>query len=246
MTQAHNVQRLRWLLKDAGADRERIASFLDALASAPKQNAEREPLKNLLQTFQKGGGKDRYYNDLKTDFNELPAGAKALAVDAAKDLDQVLADIPDETLASDWEYVVREIRRDLLVPPARALAELSEVRRSLLKPGGARMFMIGSPPVRGSLEPGVRDLLAGLQTAPHAPAKYTTARLVESQVRQRVKDKNRPVFVGLVNPNTQGGVFLNSAPSATYADADNREALLELLASRLYGGGRAHRISSKT
>ncbi len=60
------------------------------------------------------------------------------------------------------------------------------------------------------------------------------------------KDKSTPVFVGLVNPNTQGGVFLNSAPMATYADADNREALLDFLASRLYGGGGAHGIFIKT
>jgi Zn-dependent M16 (insulinase) family peptidase len=246
MTQAHNVQRLRWLLKDAGADRERIASFLDALAAAPKQNAEREHLKNLLQTFQKGELKDRHYNDLKSAFNELPAGAKALAVDAAKDLDQVLGDIPDETLAADWQYLVTQIRRDLLVPPAQALAELNEVRQSLLKTGGARMFMIGSTPTRASLEPGVRELLAGLQTAPQAPAKYTSARLVESRVRERAGDKGAPVFVGLVNPNTQGGVFINSAPAATYADADNKEALLEFLASRLYGGGGAHGIFIKT
>jgi Zn-dependent M16 (insulinase) family peptidase len=246
MTQAHNVQRLRWLLKDAGADRERIASFLDALAAAPKQNAEREHLKNLLQTFQKGELKDRYHNDLKSAFNELPAGAKALAVDAAKDLDQVLGDIPDETLAADWQYLVTQIRRDLLVPPAQALAELNEVRQSLLKTSGARMFMIGSTPTRASLEPGVRELLAGLQTAPQAPAKYTSARLVESRVRERAGDKGAPVFVGLVNPNTQGGVFINSAPAATYADADNKEALLEFLASRLYGGGGAHGIFIKT
>src|ERR1044071_2562428 len=106
--------------------------------------------------------------------------------------------------------------------------------------------MTGSTPVRGSREPGVRDLRAGLQTAPLAPAKYTTVRLVEAQAQQRAKDKSRPVFVGLVNPNTQGGVFLNSAPAATYADADNREALLEFLASRLYGGGGAHGIFIKT
>jgi Zn-dependent M16 (insulinase) family peptidase len=246
MTQSHNVHRLRWLLKDAGADREAVASFLDALAAAPKQSAEREHLKNLLQTFQKGELKDRHYNDLKSAFNSLPAGAKALAVDAAKDLDQVLADIPDETLAADWEYVVRQIRRDLLVPPAQALAELNEVRQSLLKTGGARMFMIGSTPTRASLEPGVRELLAGLQTAPNAPAKYTSTRLVESRVQERLRDKNRPVFVGLVNPNTQGGVFLNSAPTAVYADAGNREALLDFLASRLYGGGGAHAIFIKT
>ena len=92
----------------------------------------------------------------------------------------------------------------------------------------------------------MRELLAGLQTAPNAPAKYASARLVESRVQERLGDKDRPVFVGLVNPNTQGGVFLNSAPAATYADADNREALLDFLASRLYGGGGAHGIFIKT
>jgi Zn-dependent M16 (insulinase) family peptidase len=246
MTQSHNVHRLRWLLKDAGADRDSIAAFLDALASAPKQNAGREPLKNLLGTFQKGELKDRQYNDLKAAFNALPAGAKALAVDAARDLDQLLADIPDETLAADWEYLVRQIRGDLLVPPAQALSELNAVRQSLLKTGGARVFMVGSSATRAQLEPGVRDLLAGLQTAPHAPAKYALARLVESRVRERAGVRDRPVFVGLVNPNTQGGVFLNSAESATYADADNKEALLDFLASRLYGGGGAHAIFIKT
>ena len=54
LTQAHNVHRLRWMLKDAGADRDRIAAFLDSLAAAPKQSAEREHLKNLLGTFQRG------------------------------------------------------------------------------------------------------------------------------------------------------------------------------------------------
>lgn len=246
MTQSHNVHRLRWLLKDAGADRDAAAAFLDALAAAPKQNAGREPLKNLLNTFQKGELKDRQYNDLKAAFNALAPGAKAVAVDAAKDLDQLLSDIPDETLAADWEYLARQMRRDLLVPPAEALAGLNAVRQSLLKTGGARTFMISSSATRTQLEPDVRELLGGLQTAPAAPAKYTSVRLVESRLRERAGEKAAPVFVGLVNPNTQGGVFLNSAPSATYADADNREALLDFLASRLYGGGGAHGIFIKT
>ncbi|MCA1620950.1 MAG: hypothetical protein LC795_16910 [Acidobacteria bacterium] len=246
MTQSHNVHRLRWLLKDAGADRDASAAFLEALAAAPKQSASREHLKNLLGTFQRGELKDRYYNDVKSSFYALTPGAKAVAVDAAKDLDQLLADIPDATLAADWDYLVRQMRADLLVPPAQALSELNAVRQSLLKTGGARMFMISSSATRASLEPGVRELLAGLQTAPHAPAKYESVRLVESRVRERAGGPDRPVFVGLVNPNTQGGVFLNSAPSATYADADNKEALLEFLASRLYGGGGAHGIFIKT
>ncbi|MDT5269535.1 MAG: hypothetical protein QOH49_1721 [Acidobacteriota bacterium] len=247
MTQSHNVHRLRWLLKDAGegAQRDAISNFLTTLAGA---KGSREELKSLLSVMQ--GKKDAQAPaSLKSQtdaFAQLPEGAKALAVDAAKDLDQLLADIPDEALSADWDYLAREMRRDLLVPPAQALSELNAVRQSLLKTGGARIFMIGSTPTRASLEPGVRDILGSLQTAPQATAKYTTVRLVESRVHERMSDKNAPVFVGLVNPNTQGGVFLNSAPSATYADADNREALLDYLASRLYGGGGAHGIFIKT
>lgn len=247
MTQSHNVHRLRWLLKDAGegAQRDAISNFLTSLAGA---KGSREELKSLLAAMQ--GKKDAQAPaSLKSQtdaFAQLPEGAKALAVDAAKDLDQLLSDIPDETLAADWEYLAKQIQRDLLVPPAQALAELNAVRQSLLKTGGARLFMIGSTPTRATLEPGVRDILGSLQTAPQASAKYTTARLVESSARARLKEKNTPVFVGLVNPNTQGGVFLNSAPSATYADADNREALLDYLASRLYSGGGAHGIFIKT
>ncbi|HEX8688551.1 MAG TPA: hypothetical protein VF654_18700, partial [Pyrinomonadaceae bacterium] len=246
MTRAHNVHRLRWLLKDAGADRDAAAAFFDSLAAAPRQSAEREHLKNLLLFLQKGEVKDRYYNDKKAEFSKLPDGAKALAAEAAKDLDQLLADIPDETLAADWEYLVREMRGDLLVPPAQALSEMDAVRRSLLKTGGARLFMTSSAATRALLEPGVRELLAGLEAGAVTPAKYTSERLVESRVRERVAAGERPVFVGLVNPNTQGGVFLNSAPLATYADADSREALLDFLASRLYAGYGAHGVFIKT
>jgi hypothetical protein len=247
MTQAHNVHRLRWLLKDAGegAQREAVSGFFAALAGA---RGGREELKSLLAALQ--GKKDAQVPAAlksQTDaFAQLPDGAKALAVEAAKDLDQLLADIPDETLAADWNYLCAEMRRDLLVPPAQALSELNAVRQSLLKTGGARMFMIGSSATRATLEPGVRELLGGLQAGAVTPAKYTSAKLVESRVRERAGAREAPVFVGLVNPNTQGGVFLNSAPSATYDDADNRDALLDFLASRLYGGGGAHGIFIKT
>jgi Zn-dependent M16 (insulinase) family peptidase len=246
MTQAHNVHRLRWMLKDAGGDRDAISAFLDQLADAPKQNAEREHLKNLLGMIQKGELKDRYYNDVKAAFNGLPPGARGLAVEAAKDLDQILSDIPDATLAADWAYIVREIRRDLLTPPAQTLAELNAVRQNILKTGGARIFMIGSSATRAALQPDVGALTAGLENAPFTPATYSNTRLVETRVRARLNDKDTPVFVGLVNPNTQGGVFLNSAPSASYLDADNREMLLDYLASRLYAGGGAHGIFIKT
>jgi Zn-dependent M16 (insulinase) family peptidase len=247
MTQAHNVHRLRWMLKDAGdaAQSKAISDFLSKLAGA---KGGRDELKSLLSSMQ--GKQDAQVSaGLKSyadDFARLPEGAKALATEAAKDLDQLLSDIPDESLAADWEYLTKEIRGDLLVPPAQALSELDSVRKNLLKTGGARMFLISSASTRTALEPGVRELLASLEAGQVVPAKYDSTRLIESRVRERLGSKERPVFVGLVNPNTQGGVFLNSAPMATYSDADNRDALLDYLASRLYGGAGAHAIFIKT
>jgi Zn-dependent M16 (insulinase) family peptidase len=251
LTRSHNVHRLRWMLKDAGsgADRDSLSTFLSNLAAAGAK-AKRAELKILLGAIQ---GKGELIKQIPPsllpygeEFTRLSPASGAIAVEAAKDLEQLLADIPDATLASDWEYLAREIRQDLLVPPSQVLATLSGLRQSLLKTGGARFFFIGSSASRTGLEPGVSALLAGLEQKPLQAVKYSSSRLVESRLRNRIGEKETPLYVGLVNPNTQGGVFLNSAPSVSYLEADNREAILDYLASRLYAGGGAHGIFIKT
>jgi Zn-dependent M16 (insulinase) family peptidase len=250
LTRAHNVLRLRWLLKDAGegAERDAVSGFLLRLAEAPRQhpNLKRENFRNLVSHMQGGETKDRYFNDLKGEFAALPPGAKALAVEAAKDLEQLLGDLPDETLGSDWSYLARQMRSDLLVSPSRALADLDTLRRSLLKTGGARLFLVSSSDTRKGLEAGLSELLGTLEEGAMMPAKRAGGRMIEERVRERAGARERPVFVGLVNPNTQGGVFLNSAPSAAYTDAGDREQMLDYLASRLYAGGGAHGIFIRT
>ncbi len=246
LTRGHNIHRLRWMLKDAGNEREEISAFLEKLAAAPQTNAERVALKNLLLYMQKDELKDRHYNDLKQEFRQLSPAAKSLAVEAAKDLDQILGDVPDAALAADWKYLVRQIRQDLSMPPAQALANLNAVRQSLLKTGAARLFQIGSQTSQSALEPGVRSLIAGLEQAPVKPAANLNTRLIETRLRARIGENGTPIYVGLVNPNTQSGVFINSAPSVSYLDADNREALLDFIATRIYAGGGGHGIFIKT
>jgi hypothetical protein len=133
-----------------------------------------------------------------------------------------------------------------LTPPAKALADLDALRQGLLKTGGARFFLIASADSRKALAGGVNDLLGALEEGALRPAKRSNARVIEARVRERAGVKEAPVFVGLVNPNTQGGVFLNSAPAASYTDAEDRELLLDYLASRLYAGGGAHGVFIKT
>ncbi len=251
LTRAHNVHRLRWMLKDAGSesDRTAISAFLANLAGAGAK-AKRDELKILLGAMQ---GKSELIKQIPPallpygeEFTRLSREGGAIAVEAAKDLEQLLADIPDGTLAADWEYLARQIRHDLLIPSVQVLANLNAVRQSILNTGGARLFFIGSPASGTGLEPGVRALLAGLERKPLQPVTYSPTRLVESRLRGRISEKETPVYVGLINPNTQGGVFLNSAPSVSYLEADNREAILDYLASRLYAGGGAHGIFIKT
>ncbi len=255
LTRAHNVHRLRWMLKDGDTpeDREAISTFLNNLATAGAA-ADRAGLKTLLNVIQGNTSEAeemparlKPYAD---DFERLPDGAKALAIEWAKDLDQILTDIPDASLAADWGYLCNQIRHDLLISSEKTLADLNTLRQRLLKTGNLRMFMVGSQSSQQQLESNIGDLLAGMEVAPatvganHRLAP-TETRLIDARLRDRLPETGAIVFVGLINPNMQGGVFLNSAPSVTYHDTE-REALLQFLASKLYGGGGAHSIFMKT
>jgi Zn-dependent M16 (insulinase) family peptidase len=249
LTQAHNVQRLRWMLKDAGdADnRKAIDEFLTKLAAA---KGNRDELKILLAVLQGDKAQaEKVSADLKTladDFGKLPETARALATEAAKDLNQNLSDIPDASLAADWAYIAGQMRQDLAQTPEKTLAALDGVRRKLLKTGNARMFFIGSREMETRLAANYKNLLAGFENASPARATYSNSRRIEERLRARGgSGAEKPVYVGLMAPNMTGGVFIHEAPLTGYADLE-REKLLDFLASKLYGGGGAHSVFSKT
>lgn len=251
LTRSHNVHRLRWRLKDpgTGVGREAISEFLKKLGAAGN-GATREDLKSLLHAIQGApAAAEKVPTGLKVywnAFDQLPcAQAKALAVDVAKDLDQLLNDVPDSSLISDWAYLVKQIREDLLVSPEKTLSELDKVRQRLIKTGNARVFVIGSEDTQRQLSGRIEDLIAGLDHAVYSAADYSKKGLVDERLRERAKDSDKPVFVGLINPSSQSGVMMNSAPLVTYQDL-SRESVLQYLASKLYAGGGAHSIFTKT
>jgi hypothetical protein len=234
MTQAHEALRLRWMLKDGTPEaRAAVSEYLEELAGT---QGPREDRLQLLVRIQAG-------NDERA--RKLPDAARALAVEAAKDLAAALSDLPDDSLAADWSYLCRRMRGDLAIGPEKALGMIDEVRHQVLRTAGARMFVISSAGTRKVLEPGIRDVAGRLDGAPFVKANYGTGRVVADRLRARDASAANPVYVGLLNPNSQGGVFLHSAPQTSYRDTD-REKLLNLLASNLYGGAGAHGIFMKT
>ncbi|MEO7044148.1 MAG: hypothetical protein ABI091_02490, partial [Ferruginibacter sp.] len=136
LTRTHNIFRLKWMLKHAATatDSSAISNFLNELGNA---TTDRTSLKKLLAAINTDvpvtadvAGIDKNYSEK---FMQLPAGAKKLAADAARDLEQLLNDIPDESLSSDWKYLCNSIKEDLAQTQEKTLADLNSVRSSLLK-----------------------------------------------------------------------------------------------------------------
>jgi hypothetical protein len=231
LTRTHNVFRLRWMLKEGGSD-----ALLEFLAKLAKATGARDQRKAVLAAIRNG---------TFPSMEKLSAAEKAVAVDAAKDLDAMLADIPDGSLGGDWAAVCEQMARDLQTGPQRTLAALDDVRRLVLKAGGARMFLIASAATQKELAGGLQDLLRPLDPAPIKKAVYRTGRRIDQRLAAREDNAVHPLFVGLLNANSQGGVFLNSAPVASYHDT-SRDKLLDYLATNLYAGAGAHGVFMKT
>lgn len=238
LTQAHYIHRLRWMLKDAGdaENKTAIERFLTALANA---KGSRDELKLLLSNLQSDSSKAASVTGQSLQFvtalNNLPATAKTVAIDASKEMQQLLNDIPDNSLSMDWSYLLNQMRKDLLQGPDKTLAALENLRKSLLKTANARMFVIGSTATQQKLSKNINDLLSGLDKTPATSVTYANVRHIDERVKERMNTTANPVYVGLINPNSQTGVFMNSAPLTAYKDT-SRDRLLNFLTSQLYAG----------
>lgn len=223
LTQSHNVLRLRWrLMEGTPQARAEAADSLLRLADLRGSRAE-----------------------LSTRLAEMKAGSDKLMAEAAKDLDLTLPDLPDSSLAADWSQLCREMAEDLRIGPESALAALTAVRTGILRTGNARAFMTGSPETQQAVTAELETLAASLHQAPSVKAAYDTSRRIAARLLQREPAARQPVFVGLLNPNSQGGVFVNSAPGPVFEDTD-RDRLIDYLALSLYSGGGGHSLFMKT
>ena len=225
LTRAHDFHRLRWLLKDPAPA---CVSFFDQAAAL----ATATPRADLAKAVAELAGR-------------AAEPCRALATEAAKDLEALLSDIPDSSLAADWSYLCRQMRDDLAAPPAKAIEELNAVRVSLLRKNGARMFLISSPENEPKLVEAAAPLLAGLSVGPAPAPSAVPVAHIRSRYLTREKDSVAPRFVALAAPNMRGGVMMNMAPLIGYDDVD-RESLLRYLAGSTYSGSGAHALFMKT
>ncbi len=244
LTQAHDLHRLRWMLADPGDPAAQAAAvkFLASLADAGKQpRAELAALAKALAHDQPG--KARWLAAARA----LPEKARPLAREAGKDLEALLPDLPDGSLAADWQYLCKQMARDLEVGAPKALARLAAVRAQVVAAERARLVEVGSSANRaaiaGELAQLVKMLPAGKAKA--ALPDTTGPGPLERRLVERGAAGKPPLLLGLVDPATSSGVFVNLARATSYSD-DSDDALFDYLASNLYTGHGAHSIFMKT
>ena len=248
LTRAHNVLRLKWMLRDPGddANKSAIDIFLKEAGDLVVGREEAKAFVSSLQAKVPGPGMmPVLFKGQIEAFRKLPEVAKANAIEIAKDVEQVLNDIPDESLSMDWKYLFIQLREDLLQGPEKTLKDLNDLRRSLLNSSQARMFLISSAVNEENLSGSISSLLRGLKNSHINRVQYSTIKLINQRVEDRTHAKDEIIFAGLVNPNSKTGVFMNSAPLTSYHDTSH-EKILQFLSAELYGGGGKQSVYTKT
>jgi Zn-dependent M16 (insulinase) family peptidase len=249
LTRAHAMQRIRWMLKEAASDaiQMEFSRFMNELGSAAVK-LDRSGLEALLSVIS-GGADDPIGSPINDAFTskhaDLSDETRELVSDAVQDLRQNLGEVPDATLAKDWRYLCARIASDLEVSPREVLSDLEYLMNLVRREDNVRSWVVSSSLIQETVLPMVRDVAAELSDEPSERQQYDTAPLVKSRLAEHAPGSAEPVYVGLVNENTQNGVFINYAGCARFKDFD-REGLLDFLAARLYGGGGAHSMFMKT
>jgi len=230
LTQAHYYQRLKWMLTDVegGDTRSGVASYIKLLQKKGK-NQSRTSLAVLLQ-----------------DASRLPvdSAAHTITAELAGDLNIALSDIPDANLASDWDYLVATASHDLMAKPEEALNGMRKALELLTRRSNARCFIISNTTSLNSLEKPIELLLENLPSGSSEIVKLDSSPRIFNRLRERSQGVT-PTFAGLINPDTRNGLLHFNAPLHAPYDT-SRDAILDALTGKLFGGGGAHGFFMQT
>jgi Zn-dependent M16 (insulinase) family peptidase len=221
LTQEFDLHRLRWMLEDPRDPKLQAAGVAMLRRLATQKSKSRAQLVALTA--------------------QLAVSKDPIEADAGKELGAVLADVPDDSLARDWEVVTLEMASDLAFGAPAALAKLAHVRAQLVTAPRARIVETSSSATREALATDMKALVDALP-ATESKAADPAKNGIRARLAARLPAAAHAMYVGLLAPSTSSGVFDNVAPATQFSD-DN---VLDYLASNLYTGHGAHSMFMKT
>jgi Zn-dependent M16 (insulinase) family peptidase len=248
LTQIHSLQRLRWLLTDPGDEtsRSQLAGFLQALQTAGT-GKDREALSNLLAAIESADStsKASLTGELLAQYQKLGVQAAGIAKSVVQSLRLSLGDVPDASLASDWQYLCSTAKDDLLTNPEKTLTGLNDAIGLLRRADNARAFMTSNTADREAALPRIETIINKLGKPASIRQHYADSRRVVNRLARRMPGLGKPIYVGLLYEGTQNGVLIMNALVAGEWDTTTN-AVLDCLSGKMYGGGGPHGLFMKT
>ncbi len=245
MTAAHHMQRLRFLLTDAGPAHGAVTTMLDRFTSYGRGRSRRE-LTELLSLLAEAGTRASADDaerapSLPFPIDGVPAGLLDIVVRALR---TTLPDIPDAALEQDWEYLCQRIKRDIAVEPEHAMAAIRHTLELLLKSDNTRAYLVSNGDDRSAVMSGVARLARLLDSDhPSVRQHYSADKRIIARLAERIPVAREPLYVGLVHEGTNNGLL---AYSARYAAPLDTSSVTEYLAGKLFGGGGPHSLFMRT
>ncbi|HEY0193457.1 MAG TPA: hypothetical protein VGC42_20210, partial [Kofleriaceae bacterium] len=237
LTRAHDLHRLRWMLLDPQdpAVTAEVTGFLGKLAAVRGSRAQLGALTGPSAKAAKAA----------PGLVGLSPRARVLADKALADLHALIAELPDDSLAADWAYLCRQMAHDLALGAPVALAKLRGVRAAVIGASHARIVEVDAPASRAAIAGELARLAGQLDPAPRAKQAYAARRPIAERLAAREHSGAAITYVGLVDPATSSGVFVNSAAATALTDTSD-DAVLDYLASNKFAGHGAHSLFMKT
>ena len=240
LARTHDAFRLSWLLE--GAD-GKTSKVLASLAPAGKK-LDRASLTKLAQALatvdaSHDARPSTAFAEWLTGARAIPLASRARVARAGRELGQLLADLPDGSLATDWVSLCEGMARDSARDPRETLDAFRRVLGAVAHAANARVWMVGSSKIQDAVAEDLARLLSALDTASASAVTHSS----RSRITDRARARGAAVFdariAALVNPSTANGALVNSAPTAGFDEARDG-ALVDFLAANVFGGTGTH------
>ncbi|HEY3822331.1 MAG TPA: hypothetical protein VGL81_34435 [Polyangiaceae bacterium] len=240
LARAHDAFRLSWLLEGGDAATSRV---LASLAPAGKR-LDRAALTRLAQALATIEAKHEErptaaFAAWLTAARGLPPASRARIARAGRELGQLLADLPDSSLSSDWASLCSSMARDSARDPREALDVFRRVLGAVAHAANARVWMVGSSKSQDAVSEALGSLLSSLDPGPPPRVMHASRSRVTDRARARGAAPFDARIAALVNPSTANASVSNSAPTAGY-DESQDGALVDFLAANVFSGSGTH------
>jgi len=243
LTRAHDAFRLSWML-DGGADVRGFVPFLRSLAAAGAKG-DRASLGRLAAVLAGAdakaaplpGGLAGYVAAARA----LPPAARPHVEKAGHDLGELLADVPDASLARDWAELCGQMADGAASPPAGALTSIAKTLAAVRHANVARVWMVGSSRHQAAIHSDLERLLGALDPAPAPHVELAPGGRVAARARARGAAAADAPFVALINPNKTNASLVHAARGVTYDDPTDA-ALVDYLAANVFNGTGGHAL----